>query len=162
MHLLCLVLALTHPSATLREPAAARAEPPFKAAGGAFVALSVADLRASAKWYAEKFGLTVVMEVPKQDGAAVTVLEGGGLVVELVQLDGAVPLRRAVPAAKGAQAVHGIFKVGLVVEDFDGTVAALRARGVEIAHGPFPARGNQRANVILRDNAGNLIQFFGK
>jgi len=38
----------------------------------------------------------------------------------------------------------------------------LRARWVDIAMGPFPARGGQRANVIVRDNAGNLIQLFGK
>jgi hypothetical protein len=28
--------------------------------------------------------------------------------------------------------------------------------------GPFPKSATQRANVIVRDNAGNLIQFFGK
>jgi hypothetical protein len=27
--------------------------------------------------------------------------------------------------------------------------------------GPYPARPGQRANVIVRDNAGNLIQCFG-
>ena len=58
--------------------------------------------------------------------------------------------------------VHGVFKSGLIVEDFDRTVAALRSRGVEIAFGPFPKSSTQRANVIVRDNAGNLIQFFGR
>jgi catechol 2,3-dioxygenase-like lactoylglutathione lyase family enzyme len=162
MQTLGLVLWLTLPMAVLPQPAASRTEPLFKGVGGAFVALSVADLRASTKWYSEKLGLTVVMEVPKKDGATVTVLEGGGLIVELIQLDAAVPLRRAAPRATGAQYVHGIFKVGLVVEEFDQTVAALRARGVEIVIGPFPRRENQRANVIIKDNAGNLIQVFGK
>jgi hypothetical protein len=37
----------------------------------------------------------------------------------------------------------------------------LEARDVEIAFGPYPARADQRANVIVKDNAGNLIQFFG-
>jgi hypothetical protein len=58
--------------------------------------------------------------------------------------------------------VHGISKVGVIVDDFDGTLATLKARGVEIYIGPFPARNGQRANVIVKDNAGNLIQFFGK
>jgi hypothetical protein len=58
--------------------------------------------------------------------------------------------------------VHGFFKAGIVVDDFDKTLSALKARGVEIAIGPFPARGDQRANVIVKDNAGNLIQIFGK
>ena len=46
--------------------------------------------------------------------------------------------------------------------DFDKTLAILKARNVPIAFGPFPARPNQRANVIIRDNAGNLMQFFGQ
>ena len=57
---------------------------------------------------------------------------------------------------------HGIFKAGVIVEDFDRMLAALKARQLEIAYGPYPARANQRANVIVRDNAGNLLQFFGK
>jgi hypothetical protein len=62
------------------------------------------------RWYSEKLGLKVVMRVPKTDKAAVTVLEGGGLIVELIQHDDALPLN----------------------------------------------------NVIIKDNAGNLIQVFGK
>jgi hypothetical protein len=58
--------------------------------------------------------------------------------------------------------VHGIFKAGVVVDDYDVTLATLRARGVDIAIGPFPARNGQRANFIVRDNAGNFIQFFGR
>lgn len=30
------------------------------------------------------------------------------------------------------------------------------------AYGPFPASASQRAKVIVRDNAGNLIQLFAK
>jgi hypothetical protein len=50
----------------------------------------------------------------------------------------------------------------MIVDDFDGALAALKARGVEIFLGPYPARNGQRANVIVKDNAGNLIQLFGK
>lgn len=128
---------------------------------GAFVALSVPDLEASTKWYSEKLGLTVVMRPPKQDKSSVAVLEGNGLIVELLQRDDAVPLRQAAPGLEASYRVHGIFKAGLIVDDFDKTLAALRSRGVEIAIGPFPATATQRANVIVKDNAGNLIQFFG-
>ena len=62
----------------------------------------------------------------------------------------------------GSQFIHGLFKAGVVVDDFDKTLATLRSRGVEFAFGPFPARPNQRANVLIKDNAGNLIQIFGK
>jgi catechol 2,3-dioxygenase-like lactoylglutathione lyase family enzyme len=156
-----LLLGLFLPVAIQGQPATV-IERPFGSASGAFFALSVADLRASSRWYSEKLGLKVVAEIPKQDKAAVVVLEGGGLLVELIQLDGALPLNKVSPDLAGAQSIHGIFKAGLFVEDFEGTVTRLRSRGVEIAYGPFPARGNQRANVVIRDNAGNLLQFFGK
>jgi catechol 2,3-dioxygenase-like lactoylglutathione lyase family enzyme len=156
------LLGLAVPTLLRGQATESRPEPPFAAAAGAFFALSVADLQASAKWYSETLGLKVVMEAPKRDKAAVTVLEGRGLIVELIQHDDALPLSKAAPAVRGNLFVHGLFKAGVVVEDFEQTVAELRARGVEIAFGPFPAREGQRANVIVRDNAGNLIQFFGK
>jgi catechol 2,3-dioxygenase-like lactoylglutathione lyase family enzyme len=128
---------------------------------GAFVAISVADLDASTRWYSEKLGLQIVKREPKRDRAAVVVLEGGGLVVELVQLDDAQPLSKAAPRVAKPELVHGMFKAGILVEDFEQALATLRARKVEIAYGPFPARPGERANVIVRDNAGNLLQFFG-
>src|SRR5436190_2033439 len=138
------------------------AAPAFTATG-AFFALSVADVQASAKWYQEKLGLTVVMEMPRQDGNTVIALEGGGLIVELIQNDEARPLAAIAPATKGnGFLVHGMVKAGVVVSDFDATLAKLRERGVPLAFGPFPAKGNQRGNFAIRDNAGNLIQFFGR
>ena len=62
---------------------------------------------------------------------------------------------------EGALYIHVIFKVGVIVSDFEKTLSTLKERGADIAFGPFPARPGQRANVIVRDNAGNLIQFFG-
>jgi hypothetical protein len=56
--------------------------------------------------------------------------------------------------------VLGLFKAGVVVDNWDGLVTGLKARGVPIAMGPFPATAEQRANLIIRDNNGNLIQFF--
>ena len=132
----------------------AQSRPVFETRG-AFFALSVADLDASTRWYSEKLGLSVVMRPPKQDKSAVAVLEGGGLIVELLQRDDASP------AGKASYRVHGFFKAGVIVDDLNATLTALRARGVEIAMGPFPASKEQRANAIVRDNAGNLIQFFG-
>lgn len=130
---------------------------PVLQTSGAFFAVSVADARATARWYAEKLGLQIVMDVPRQPEtkAAVIVLRGGGLTVELVQHDAAVP-------QKAAPAVLGLFKVGVVVNDFDRTLNELKARKVEIAMGPWPARPDQPANVIVKDSAGTLIQVFGK
>jgi catechol 2,3-dioxygenase-like lactoylglutathione lyase family enzyme len=153
MNMLCLLVLLI-------APLGAPTESPAASAIGAFFALSVANLDASVRWYSEKLGMKVVMREPKRDGVAVAVLEGGGLVVELIALDDAAPLSKAAPGVKDALHVHGLVKAGAIVADFEGTLRLLRERNVEIAFGPFPARANQRANVIIRDNAGNLIQFF--
>ncbi len=84
------------------------------------------------------------------------------MIVELIQQDAAISLNEAAPAIKDRTLVHGIFKAGVVVENFDETLAVLREGNVTIAFGPFPASSDQRANVIIQDHEGNLIQFLGK
>jgi catechol 2,3-dioxygenase-like lactoylglutathione lyase family enzyme len=162
MKAICLLLGLSLLAGTPDQSPTSTPEPPALAATGAFFALSVPDAQASAKWYSEKLGLKVVMQPPKEGKFTVIVLEGGGLIVELIQQDDAVPLSKAAPALKDNISVHGFFKAGVVVADFDKTLAMLKERNVEIAHGPYPARGSIKANVIIKDNAGNLIQFFAK
>ncbi|MEO8452316.1 MAG: VOC family protein [Gemmatimonadota bacterium] len=135
---------------------------PMVRVSGAFFALSVADLGASTEWYSSKLGLRVVLQSPRANGAAVTVLEGDGLMVELIQHENAVPRPKAVPDLTDPMLLHGFVKAGFVVEAFDQVAALLRAQRAEIAFGPYPARSGQRANLIVKDNAGNLIQIFGK
>jgi extradiol dioxygenase family protein len=149
-----LALLQTHAVGTKTEPRAPSA-PPFASVKGAFFALSVSDIDASAKWYAEKLGLSVEMQT-NCDKTSVIVLSGHGLTVELIRRADATNL------GKDALLNHGLFKAGLVVENLDKTLAELKARNVPIAYGPYPAKPNAMANFIIRDNAGNLIQFFGK
>ena len=136
--------------------AQASAESPFATAHGSFLALSVRDLPTTVKWYTEKLGLRQVMTIPRMDkiagGAA---LEGDGILVELIQREDAKA------RTGGAELTHGIFKAGIIVTDFDRAVAAIRARGIEIFMGPYPARSSQRANVIIKDNEGNILQILG-
>jgi catechol 2,3-dioxygenase-like lactoylglutathione lyase family enzyme len=156
MRLVSLAVALCVPAVAMAQPTVAT--PPFDAVMGSFFAISVPDLQASTKWYTEKLGLRSILSVPKQPGAVgVNVLQGNGLTVELQQHDGAQPVTRGAPSDR-----HGIFKVGVVVKDFDATLAMLRARGVAIAMGPWPKRSDQPAQVIVRDTSGTLIQFFGQ
>ena len=154
-----LTLAVVIPHA--RIAASQAATTPFTTTG-AFIGVSVADLGTSSRWYQEKFGLTVTMPPTGTPEARATVLEGGGLTVELMQHSRARPLRTAAPSVQANYEIHGIFKAGFYVENFDRTLTELRRRGVEVAMGPFPKRDNQPANVILRDNAGNLLQLFGR
>ena len=142
------------PASVRRAAAVSDTAPALGEVRGAFWALSVADLAASTRWYSETLGLRVTLRMPPSNGAAVTVLEGGGLTVELLQLEGAAA------RVEGPERTLGYFKAGVVVEDLTRTLATLRARGAEVAMGPFPARDGQRANAIIRDNAGNLLQLF--
>ena len=157
-----LLLVLCALPALAQSPTARPTTEPLAVTRGAFFAVSVADLDASAKWYAEKLGLTVVMRPPKLEKSAVVVLEGGGLIVELLQHDDAQPLRTAAPSITADYLVHGVFKAGIIVDDLQQTLATLKARGVPIAMGPYPATAEQRANALIRDNDGNFIQFFGQ
>jgi len=143
-------------------PAPAQRLEPALVTRGAFIALSVPDVDASAKWYSEKLGLTVQKRIPRNNGVAGAILEGGGLIVEILQLDAAVPLTSLSPRPTSTTNVHGIFKAGMIVDDYEGALKRLRERGVQIAMGPFPATADQRANVIIRDNSGNLIQLIAK
>jgi hypothetical protein len=154
----CLLLALALLTPQLTRTVSAKTEvptPPFADVKGAFFALSVADIEASASWYAEKLGLAVEMRT-KSGKTSVIVLSGHGLTVELLRHDDAMAL------GKDPLLAHGFVKAGLVVENLDKTLTELKARNVQIAFGPYPPKAGAMANFIIKDNAGNLIQFFGK
>jgi len=139
------------------DPSSRPARPDPDATAGAFFAVSVPDLKASAAWYTNNLDLRVVRELPPTNDVAVIILEGNGLLVELLQ-----PLHAPAPPPAEHAPSYGFTKAGFFVRDFADVVARLRARGTEIAFGPFPAQSDQSANVIIRDNAGNLIQIFGQ
>ena len=130
--------------------------PPAPAARGSFIALSVADLEASIAWYRDTLGLRLSSRPVDSATVKVAILEGDGLLVELIQHADAAAMPAPAPAPG-----QGIFKAGFVVADFEAALARLRAAGAQIAYGPYPAKDGQRANVIVRDNSGNLLQLFG-
>src|SRR5687767_12357879 len=101
---LCLVAALAS------APEAKEHTQPFKAVEGAFFAVSVPDLAPSVAWYSEKLGLSIVFEA--HEGIDVAVLEGGGLIVELIRDPEARPSSASRPGL-----VHGVFKAGFMVKD---------------------------------------------
>jgi catechol 2,3-dioxygenase-like lactoylglutathione lyase family enzyme len=131
-------------------------------ASGAFFALSVNNLEESVKWYKEKLGLRVTRDIPEQNKSTVSILEGNGLIVELIRNRDARLLSEIAPTVTDKILIHGIFKTGAIVDNFDKMISMFKEQGVEIVVGPFPSRPGQRANVIIKDNSGNLIQFFGK
>ena len=114
----------------------------------------MADVNASANWYIDKLGLKITLQPAKSGGATVVVLEGEGLIVELMQVDDGLSLTQIAPGLMDPTRLHGIVKAGVIVDNFDQLVSALRQRKVTIAFGPYPATADQRANVIIKDNDG--------
>jgi catechol 2,3-dioxygenase-like lactoylglutathione lyase family enzyme len=159
MRLLPVSLALAIAIAPVTGFAQVSASPVFSPVQGAFFALSVRDLDASIQWYAEKLGLRVVSRM-EHEAIKGAIMEGNGLEVELMSHPSAVG--PADPMDTNAKILsRGIMKAGIRIANFDETITALRSRGVTIALGPFPARKDQRANALIVDNSGNLIQLFG-
>lgn len=145
------------------EPKVPKQRPPFSAVNGGFLAVVVPDLDASAKWYVEKLGLTIVKNSMRPDKkAAVTVLQGNGFSVELIWIAGAMPLSQAAPEAKGSRDIYGILKSGIFVDDLDLAARQLKSRDVTIAFEKFYDKSMDCHMFAIRDNNGNLIQFFGK
>jgi catechol 2,3-dioxygenase-like lactoylglutathione lyase family enzyme len=136
------------------DPVPAQGKPEVRLAGSHFIALSVADLEASARWYQDLFGLAVRFDVQADSNTRVRVLGSNTLTVELI----ADRRGRPRPAGSGDIAlVHGFIKAGLFVSDINAAIAALRAHGVTI-DGQW-LNSNPR-NLVIRDPSGNTIQFF--
>jgi catechol 2,3-dioxygenase-like lactoylglutathione lyase family enzyme len=125
-----------------------------------FVGLSVPDAAASARWYQEAFGLTVLDEIKPADGAHIFILRSDALLVEIVQIPSAKsPGKEGV---KNPHLTHGLFKVGFHVADLDAAVAKLRAMRAEFETGIVDDAKHGLRFTLLRDPHGNYLQLFGK
>src|SRR5687767_15643642 len=99
MKIACLLISLSLPAALHAQPADTSRTRPVIQARETFIGLSVFDLDASTQWYRDKLGLEVIRRFARTDEtrSRATLLQGGGLTVELVQHDDAVPLRTILP-----------------------------------------------------------------
>jgi hypothetical protein len=130
---------------------------------GIFIALSVADVDSLSKWYQEKLGFTVLKsgEAPNKI-AKFALLQNEAGVIELIQHREAKTLAEAAPSIKAAFQLHGIFKVGMVVENLDQLYASMKERQVQIAYDIMAAKDVPMRSFTIRDGEGNMLQFFGK
>jgi predicted enzyme related to lactoylglutathione lyase len=123
-----------------------------------YFAISVPDLGASVKWYAENLGLTASVLL---DGgpSKVAILQGEGLLVEIVQ----PPNASAEAKGPGPDEIHlrrGLFKVGFYVKDLDATVAHLQKKGVRLLGSAFSDEKLGLRSILILDNNENIIQLF--
>ncbi len=127
---------------------------------GTFIALSVADAAASARWYDAMLGFHVVKRIDPPNERVHVLMEGAGTFLELLEHPTAKARTAWHPDAKESFDVRGIFKAGIVVEHLDRLLQTLRDRKVEIRHGPFDIPELKVRSFIAVDPDGNLLQFF--
>jgi catechol 2,3-dioxygenase-like lactoylglutathione lyase family enzyme len=153
------------PSATPESSAAPTPAPaPFNLQPtGSYFALSVADIAATKKWYAETLGFQLVKEGKSPDGTVqFALLQMDGAVLELLQMAKAQPLPKAAPGVHEAFEVHGLFKAGFVVRDLQAVYRRIQAREIQVLYDMRDDKDFPLGSFIVADNEGNQIQFFGK
>jgi catechol-2,3-dioxygenase len=152
---LFLTIASNPAAQTKQEPVAAKTT-------GVFFALSVSDIDALSKWYQDKLGFKVIAsgEAPNKI-AKFAILQTDGAIIEMIQHSHAKPMSIAAPSVKSAHQIHGIFKIGMLVEDIDATYRMLKEKQVAIAYELMRAKDVPMRSFTIRDGEGNLVQFFG-
>lgn len=129
---------------------------------GGFIALSVADGPATARWYQDVLGFTVTTQgTPNEKVAYVALLRSGGTILEIIQRRDARPRRGLVPDLKDPSQIQGIFKTGFHVPDLDALFRAVRERGAAVIIAPVRPKDQPLRTFIIQDNEGNWLQFFG-
>lgn len=130
---------------------------------GAFFALSVPDAEASAAWYHKHLGFRVIGKGEAPDKVARGILlEGHGSLLEIVQHSKAKSLKTLLPQNSGAHEIYGIFKVGLHVNDIDSAYRIVKANETELVYQLAFSQQMGMRWFTIRDNNGNLLQFYGK
>jgi catechol 2,3-dioxygenase-like lactoylglutathione lyase family enzyme len=158
-----LVLALLL-AVTLSTPAPTGSPTPPKArTTGAFFALSVANVETVSQWYRDFLKLKVAKSGEAPNGIAkFALLEGEGVLVELIQHREAKDRSAVAPSATEAYQIHGIFKVGMIVEGLEGIYSRAKEQHIPIAYDMMPAKDIPLRSFSVRDPEGNLVQLFGR
>ena len=120
--------------------------------------VSVPDLAASIAWYERVLGFRLVRRLRIESiPADVAILKHGAMHIELFQVEGAAPLPAARREPDSDVRTHGNKHVAFAVADVDAFAAELRRRGADVVWVKYFEHGG--ANIFIRDNAGNLIEF---
>jgi methylmalonyl-CoA/ethylmalonyl-CoA epimerase len=119
--------------------------------------LSVPDLEAAIAWWRAVLGFEVVKRFPiPAIPATVAMLRNGPLHIELFEVSGAKPLPEERRQPDSDLHTHGNKHISFAVHSVREFAAELERRGADIVWVKEMLHG---ANIFIRDNAGNLIEF---
>ena len=119
--------------------------------------ISVPELDAAIAWWRDVLGFEVERRFPIPTiPAQVVILKNGPLHIELFQVEGAksLPDERREPDTDVY--THGNKHVSFAVESVREFAEQLKVRGADIV---WVKEMEQGANIFIRDNAGNLVEF---
>lgn len=121
------------------------------------VGVSVPDIDAAIAWYDRVLEFKMVRRFRIEAiPAEIAILKHGALHVELFQPDNATPLPPQRRDPDSDARLHGNKHISFAVDDVPLFAEALQRRGAELVWLKRHANG---ANMFIRDNAGNLIEF---
>lgn len=156
--MLAWLLAVAATAAGGGEDAAAPTEPPIRPF---FFALSVADVESSAAWYRRVLGFRPARSIDLAErGVKIRLLDRDGAFLELVEDATARPPAEVDPALERRFRVHGVFKVGFLVDDLDHIRERLVELDVPLRGDPFTEPDGSMRSLQIEDPDGNVIQLF--
>lgn len=136
---------------------------PFENSIKQFFAISVADVKESAKWYNKIFNLKETADLKTEDGSVHTkILESDFYLVELSQHKTGQSLKEAAPQIERDYLLHGFFKVGFYVKDFEAAINFLKENNVQFFGRIIEDEKHRIKFTLIKDNSGNILQVFGK
>jgi catechol 2,3-dioxygenase-like lactoylglutathione lyase family enzyme len=120
------------------------------------IAVRVVDYAGTLRWYSDKLDFHVDTEWTWGD-MQLAYLSNGTAKVEV--LGGATAERQPDRISLEPTFRHeGLNHFCLAIEDFEGTLAELRGRGVELVGEPFVVEEINRNLAFIKDNSGNFIE----
>jgi len=128
-----------------------------------FSATIVNDIDTSIKWYTAMLGFEVIDKiVSKKRGFKQSNLKRKGLLIELIELDKAITLKKTIPNYHDKMRFKGFFKIGFMVSDFDAWIAHLKKKNAPFYGNIVTDNISKKRMTIITDPDGNRIQIFEK
>ena len=93
-------------------------------------------------------------------GIEITLLERTGALLELVEIADAAPLSEAAPEVERRQFVHGVYKIGFLVEDLDQLIERLKTLEIALRNDPVVEPDGGLRSLQIVDPDGTIVQVF--
>ena len=120
-------------------------------------AISVPNLEDAIDWYKDVLGFKVERKFPIPTiPAEVAIIKNGDLRIEIFEVPDAAPLPEDRRLPDSDNRTHGNKHIAFTIRNVEKFSEELKTRGADIV---WVKRFDHGANIFIRDNSGNLIEF---